>query len=199
MSRYRPQGSISTQTPSSASNTRTSPPPQTYPSAQPASTYTSANSSPSIAAGANSYSGQTTQGQPPLTSDERSSVELACIVVKSQGPAAYNGCVDDQLQQLASAPRTPSMSGLSYDEKSAIELACITTKSDGPASYNRCLVSQIRALESAPRQPSMAGLCAAERFWAEWRSKKGPVGWLRRVPKNPGCAAGGFACSGQRV
>ena len=42
-------------------------------------------------------------------------------------------------------------------------------------------------------------MCAAERFWAEWRSKKGPVGWLRRVPKNPGCAAGGFACSGQRV
>ena len=54
----------------------------------------------------------------------------------------------------------------------------------------------------APRLDALAAtglVCAAERFWAEWRSKKGPAGWLRRVPKNPGCAAGGFACLGQRA
>lgn len=35
-------------------------------------------------------------------------------------------------------------------------------------------------------------LCAAEEFWAEWRSKSRPVGWLKRVPQNPGCVAGEF-------
>lgn len=165
LSRYRPQGSTSTQktAPAYASNTQAPSPPPTYPSAQAANTYTPANTSPSISAGSNSYSGQSAQSQSPLTSDERSSIELACIIAKSQGPAAYNGCVDAQLQQLASAPRAPSMASLSYDEKSAIELACITTKSEGAANYNRCLVSQIRALDSAPRQPSMAGLSYDEK------------------------------------
>lgn len=165
MSRYRPQSSVSPPkaAPVYATNTRPSPQPQTYPFAQTANTYVPANPSSSIAAGSNSYLGQVTQSQSPLTSDERSSIELACIIAKSQGPAAYNGCVDSQLQQLASASRTPSMASLSYDEKSAIELACITTKSEGAANYNRCLVSQIRALESAPRQPSMAGLSYDEK------------------------------------
>lgn len=161
--RYRPQGSIPTPTPNYANNTRPSPSPRTYPSAQTAGTYVPANTSPSITAGSNSHSGQATQSQSPLTSDERSSIELACIISKSQGPAAYNGCVDAQLQQLASAPRTPSMASLSYDEKSAIELACITNKAEGAANYNRCLVSQIRALEGAPRQPSMSGLSYDEK------------------------------------
>jgi hypothetical protein len=163
LARYRPQGSISTPTPNYATNTRPSSSPQTYPSAQTASTYVPANTSPPITAESNSHSDQATQSQSPLTSDERSSIELACIIAKSQGPAAYNGCVDTQLQQLASAPRTPSMASLSYDEKSAIELACITNKSEGAANYNRCLVSQIRALESGPRQPSMAGLTVDEK------------------------------------
>lgn len=123
----------------------------------------SANSSPSYSTGSNAYSEQGRQSQVALTADERSSIELACIISKSQGPAAYNDCVNGQLRQLASAPRTPSMASLSYDEKSAIELACITTKSEGVARYNRCLVSQIRELESAPRQPSMSGLSYDEK------------------------------------
>jgi len=161
--RYRPTESKSTPAPNYANKTRSSPTPRTHPSAQTASTYTPANNSPSIAAEGNSYSESAAQSQSPLTSDERSSIELACIIAKSQGPAVYNGCVDAQVQQLASAPRTPSMASLSYDEKSAIELACITTKSEGAANYNRCLVSQIRALEGAPRQPSMVGLTYDEK------------------------------------
>ena len=123
----------------------------------------SAKSSPSYSSDSNAYPEQGRQSQVALTADERSSIELACIISKSQGIAAYNNCVDGQLRQLPSAPRTPSMSGLSYDEKSAIELACITTKSKGAASYNRCLASQIRELGSAPRQPSMSGLSYDEK------------------------------------
>lgn len=109
------------------------------------------------------YSSQGPVGPESLSDDERSSIELACIIAKSRGPAAYGSCIDDQLQQLAHAPRTPSTSGLSYDERSAIELACITRKSRGPADYNRCLVGQIDALADAPRQPSMAGLSYGEK------------------------------------
>ncbi|MBZ0070847.1 MAG: peptidoglycan-binding protein [Gammaproteobacteria bacterium] len=122
-----------------------------------------ANSSHSSTFRSTDLSGLSRQNQVSLTTDERSSIELACIIAKTQGPAAYNDCVNRQLEQLASAPRTPSMASLSYDERSAIELACITTKSEGAASYNRCLASQIRELESAPRQPSMSGLSYDEK------------------------------------
>lgn len=109
------------------------------------------------------YSGQEPVRQESLSYDERSSLELACIIVKSHGPAAYSGCIDDQLRQLAHAPRSPSTTGLSYDEKSAIDLACIARKSRGPAEYNRCLVGQLDAMADAPRQPSMAGLSYNEK------------------------------------
>lgn len=102
-----------------------------------------------------------------LSSDEKSAVELACIVAKSDGPAAYNRCVAGQLRDLEGGPRTPSLAALSYDEKSAIELACITTKSDGPAPYNRCLVRQLQALSNAPREPSLAGLTYDEKSAVE--------------------------------
>jgi hypothetical protein len=130
---------------------------------RPLSENRSANSPPSYSSGSTAYSDQGRQSQVALTADERSSIELACIIAKSQGPAAYKDCFNGQLRQLATAPRAPSMASLSYDEKSAIELACITTKSEGAASYNRCLASQIRELESAPRQPSMSGLSYDEK------------------------------------
>ena len=130
---------------------------------QPVATDDSAMESSSYDPESSSYSDQESLRQESLSYDERSSVELACITVKSRGPAAYGGCVSDQLRRLADAPRTPSTAGLSYDEKSAIELACITTKSRGPAEYNRCLVGQIDALADAPRQPSLAGLSYNEK------------------------------------
>jgi hypothetical protein len=123
----------------------------------------SANSPPSYSSSPTTYTEQGRQNQMTLTADERSSIELACIIAKSQGPAAYNDCVNEQLRQLSSAPRTPSLASISYGEKSAIELACITAKSAGAASYNRCLVSQIRELESGPRQPSLSGLSYDEK------------------------------------
>lgn len=109
------------------------------------------------------YSNQGAVRPESLSDDERSSIELACIIAKTRGPAAYDSCMDGQLQQLTHAPRTPRTAGLSYDERSAIELACITRKSRGPADYNRCLVEQIDAMADAPRQPSMAGLSYGEK------------------------------------
>lgn len=103
------------------------------------------------------------QSSGDLSTEERSSIELACIIAKSNGPAAYNQCVSSQLQELAAAPRMPSLVALSYDERSAMQLACITRKSDGAAAYNRCLVGQLQELENAPRQPSLAGLSYDEK------------------------------------
>jgi hypothetical protein len=41
-----------------------------------------------------------------LTSDERQSIEIACVIAKSNGPAAYNQCLSNQLAQLSNtAPR----------------------------------------------------------------------------------------------
>lgn len=123
----------------------------------------SGSGSPPIEDEPNSYPGKAMQSQAPVSHEERSSIELACIIAKSQGPAAYRECIDVQLQQLTMAPRAPGMESLSYDEKSAIQLACIVKKSEGAASYNRCLIAQVRALDEAPRQPNLAGLSYDEK------------------------------------
>lgn len=143
--------------------------------------------------------GQPQSRQIVPTADERSSMELACIMVKSSGPAAYNGCIAQQMEQLALGPRTPSMSTLSYDEKSAIELSCILTKSEGPARYNGCLVNQIQQLERGPRQPDLRGLSYDEKSAIELaciltksdgaasynRCLNGQLSELKNAPRTP--------------
>ena len=81
-----------------------------------------------------------------LSHEERSAIQQACILKKSDGAASYNRCVVAQTHELANAPRLPDLSTLSYEERSAIQQACILKKSDGAASYNRCVVAQLRAL-----------------------------------------------------
>jgi hypothetical protein len=78
-----------------------------------------------------------------LSYEEKASIETACIVDKSNGPASYNRCLASQLAEMKNAPRRPDLSGLSYEEKASIETACIVDKSNGPASYNTCLVRQL--------------------------------------------------------
>ncbi len=81
-----------------------------------------------------------------LSYGEKSAINMACILKKSDGAASYNRCLSAQLRELANAPREPDMSGLSYNEKSAVDMACILIKSEGAASYNRCLIAKLRQL-----------------------------------------------------
>ena len=98
-----------------------------------------------------------------LSYEERSAIQQACILKKSDGAASYNRCVVAQTHELANAPRLPDLSALSYEERSAIQQACILKKSDGAASYNRCVVAQTHELANAPRLPDLSTLSYEER------------------------------------
>ena len=98
-----------------------------------------------------------------LSYEERSAIQQACILEKSDGAASYNRCVVAQTHELANAPRLPDLSALSYEERSAIQQACILKKSDGAASYNRCVVAQTHELANAPRLPDLSTLSYEER------------------------------------
>ena len=94
---------------------------------------------------------------------ERSAIQQACILKKSDGAASYNRCVTTQLDELANAPQMPDLSRLAYEERSAIQQACILKKSDGAASYNRCVTTQLDELANAPRMPDLSRLAYEER------------------------------------
>jgi hypothetical protein len=85
-----------------------------------------------------------------LTPVERQSIESACSTAKYvEGPAAYNRCLDRQLEAWAAGPRQPDLSRLTPAERQSIESACSTAKYvEGPAAYNRCLEKQLVALRS---------------------------------------------------
>ena len=82
-----------------------------------------------------------------LSYDDRTSIELACILAKGNGPATYHACLSRQLSQLGSG-QAPSLAGLSYDDRTSIELACILAKGNGPATYHACLSQQLSQLGS---------------------------------------------------
>lgn len=86
-----------------------------------------------------------------LNSSEESSIEEACFIPKSEGPAAYYQCLNLQLRKLPKAPSYPDLSQLSSTEESSIQQACFLAKSDGPASYNRCLTRQLKLLGIKPK------------------------------------------------
>jgi hypothetical protein len=100
-----------------------------------------------------------------LSSDDRSSIELACINAKVEGPATYHACLNRQLRQLG-GEQAPSLDGLSSDDRSSIELACINAKVEGPATYHACLNRQFRQLGGG-QAPSLDGLSSDDRSGIE--------------------------------
>lgn len=80
-----------------------------------------------------------------LSYDDKSNIELACVLERSNGPVAYNVCVASQLQMLGNE-RAADLSGLSYDDKSNIKLACVLERSNGPTAYNKCVKAQLHSL-----------------------------------------------------
>src|SRR5262249_35014506 len=66
-----------------------------------------------------------------LSPDDRLSIELACFIAKSHGPADYHACLNSQLVSLGNG-HAPDLSRLSVDDRQSIEIACIITKHHGP-------------------------------------------------------------------
>jgi hypothetical protein len=85
--------------------------------------------------------------------DTRQSIELACIVKKSDGPVAYGACLNRQIASLQGSPGIPSLSGYDRDTRQSIELACIVKKSDGPVAYGTCLNRRLRRCKVHPAAP----------------------------------------------
>src|SRR5262245_48423205 len=80
-----------------------------------------------------------------LSYDDRSNIELACVLERSNGPVAYNSCVAAQLKMLGDS-KAADLSKLSHDDESNIELACVLKRSQGPAAYNECVAGQLSNL-----------------------------------------------------
>ena len=88
--------------------------------------------------------------------ETRQSIELACIVKKSDGPVAYGACLKRQMASLQGTPGIPDLSGYDRETRQSIELACIVKKSDGPVAYGTCLDRQIASLQGSSGIPSLA-------------------------------------------
>src|SRR5207247_1031026 len=81
----------------------------------------------------------------------RQSIELACMMQKTEGPVAYGSCLNKQIRALRSSPGIPSLSGLDDATRQSIELACMTQKTQGPVVYGECLRAQLRSIGIQPR------------------------------------------------
>ena len=90
-------------------------------------------------------------------SETRQSIELACILKKSNGPVAYGTCLSQQIDSLRSSPGIPSLNDYDSETRQSIELACVLKKSAGPVAYGACLKRQISSLQGLPGIPSLSG------------------------------------------
>jgi len=89
--------------------------------------------------------------------ETRQSMELACISAKTRGPAAYGGCLNQQIALLQSSPGIPNLGGYDGETRQSMELACISAKTKGPAAYGACLNRQIASLQGSPATPKASG------------------------------------------
>ncbi len=97
-----------------------------------------------------------------MTAAELQSMELACLLAKTDGPGSYNQCLATQRASFAGAPPRPNLTELDYEDRQSLELACLLAKSDGPASYVQCQHRQVQSLSTAPARPILSGLTYAE-------------------------------------
>ena len=81
----------------------------------------------------------------------RQSIELTCMMQKTEGPVAYGSCLNKQINAVRSSPGIPSLSALDAETRQSIELACMTQKTQGPVAYGECLRVQLRSIGIPPR------------------------------------------------
>ena len=84
------------------------------------------------------------------SSSEQQMMENACGYNKrTQGPASYYNCLNNQMNQLNSLKAKPNLSAASQREQQMMENACgYNKRTQGPASYYNCLNNQMNQLNS---------------------------------------------------
>jgi hypothetical protein len=98
-----------------------------------------------------------------MSAEENSSMEMACIVAKLQGPANYRTCKKQQVDAFTAGVPRPDLALLNAVERQSIETACIVAKAQGPATLNQCLVDQLTSSKDAPAYPRLNHLSASHR------------------------------------
>jgi DnaJ-domain-containing protein 1 len=75
-------------------------------------------------------------------------IESACHSARLvQGPAAYHGCLDEQVAALRRRSSRPDLTSVSQANRSVIESACHSARLvQGPAAYYDCVATQIQSL-----------------------------------------------------
>jgi hypothetical protein len=84
-----------------------------------------------------------------LSSSDRISLEAACSLAETQGPASYHACERQQLAHLGN-DKAPDLQGLSSSDRISLEAACSLAETQGPASYHACERQQLAHLGNNP-------------------------------------------------
>lgn len=87
------------------------------------------------------------RGHPDLSQmadEDASTIRIACVGERGDGPAIYNVCLRRHVSALASGATHPDFSKISGEDASTIRIACAGERGDGPAEYNRCLQRHLR-------------------------------------------------------
>jgi S1-C subfamily serine protease len=93
----------------------------------------------------------------------RQSLELACTVSKSEGPASYRRCLTYHIEALRNSPGVPDLSQYAQSTRQSLELYCVTAKSEGPVAYGRCLNRQLDAVRNPVSMPDLSAYDYATR------------------------------------
>jgi S1-C subfamily serine protease len=94
--------------------------------------------------------------------ETRQSLELTCLLSKTEGPAAYGTCLNEHIAALRASPPVPDLSKLDDATRQSLLQACILEKRRGPALYARCLNGKIAASRGSPEAPSLPSLAALD-------------------------------------
>ena len=85
-----------------------------------------------------------------LSPETQSSIKIACVVAKTEGPASYGSCISKQFFKLSQSAGIPDISNLSSETQSSIKIACVVAKTEGPASYGSCISKQLAGIGVLP-------------------------------------------------
>ncbi|HPE81636.1 MAG TPA: hypothetical protein PKZ35_16720 [Gammaproteobacteria bacterium] len=88
--------------------------------------------------------------------ETRRTMELACVLKRSDGPVAYGACLNRQIASLRGSSGIPDLSGYDDETRQTMELACVLKRSDGPVAYGRCLDQQIESLRGSSGVPNLS-------------------------------------------
>lgn len=99
--------------------------------------------------------------------EDRSTIELACAVQRSQGITTYNQCLQRQLGDLSGGNQFPGFTGIGREDRMTVELACAVQRSRGALTYNMCLRRQLADIRQGADHPDMSRVSRDDRMTME--------------------------------